>query len=358
MADKLDFKLFHRAVKSRHTDLVQNLMFADPLVYEEGKRLLLQSAEMGDLQIIECLVQSAVPVNIQDSYGRTPLHHAILKGHTIAVRNLINYGADPNQWWSENHYGPMMMYTPSARSHVEILHFLLNHGWLIDIRDSEGRSFLMWAASTGRYEDVIFLVNQGANKILFDRNGLSAFALAAGCGHISIAEYLLKSSGSFIGTSGFDGVDALRIASGGVPRTQAVHWLIQKGIDLTGKKNGLLVKPAGYGHLEIVELLTEAGVDVNDRHITGFSALDIAASMGHFRVVKYLAEHGAELDARDPFGETPLVKAVQNCHLPVIKLLLELGSDPRPRDNEGKTLKDWTVRSEIAQLLEHWQKQS
>lgn len=54
-----------------------------------------------------------------------------------------------------------------------------------------------------------------------------------------------------------------------------------------------LVRAAGAGRLDIVELLVEAGADINQGN-TGFhNALELAISKGFEEIAKYLRDHGA-----------------------------------------------------------------
>ncbi len=57
---------------------------------------LLAAAARGDVADIARLVASGKPVDVRDSYGRTPLHVAAFGGKHDAMRALVKAGANPN----------------------------------------------------------------------------------------------------------------------------------------------------------------------------------------------------------------------------------------------------------------------
>ena len=118
----------------------------------------------------------------------------------------------------------------------------------------------------------------------------------------------------------------LRAAKAGdVP---AVRLLLENGADpkLT-TKNGMnpVMAAAGLGTKEedstgrfktpeqanaAIQLLLDAGADVNSADSRGQTALHGAAEKGLDEVVKFLADRGAKLDAKDRQGHTPLDAAM------------------------------------------------
>ena len=100
------------------------------------------------------------------------------------------------------------------------------------------------------------------------------------------------------------------------------------------------------GHTEVVHELLAAGADVR-RHdspvsvpsgqantiipSTGHVLLD-AAFLGHAALVELLLQAGADVNAVGEEGQTPLVLAAQGRQLAIAKRLLEAGAVPRPED--------------------------
>lgn len=61
----------------------------------QGCSLLHLACHTGDLGMLELLLQYGADVNAQDYYGRSPLHHCILKGKNQFAKLLIRRGANP-----------------------------------------------------------------------------------------------------------------------------------------------------------------------------------------------------------------------------------------------------------------------
>ncbi|CAK8994193.1 unnamed protein product [Durusdinium trenchii] len=113
-----------------------------------------------------------------------------------------------------------------------------------------------------------------------------------------------------------------------------IEWLLQKPLD--PNRDGLVLA-ASCGHLEVVRLLLEAGVDKDAADTDGWTALHIAAENGHSEVVRLLLEAGADKDAADTDGSTALHFAARNGHLKVVQLLREAGADKDAADTDGCT---------------------
>jgi ankyrin repeat protein len=121
-------------------------------------------------------------------------------------------------------------------------------------------------------------------------------------------------------------------------------------VDLSQKCQGLgitaLLHAASAGSLEAVNLLLEAGADVNERCATRMSEqvtpLVMAIQFGHAAMVSALVEEGADVELKselnrdgDPeigislYWETPLITAAYyEDDEEIMKLLLDAGANP------------------------------
>jgi hypothetical protein len=87
-----------------------------------------------------------------------------------------------------------------------------------------------------------------------------------------------------------------------------------------------LMFAAGYGRLEIVELLLRAGAKVNAQSKSGATALMEAAREGATETVRALLLAGADVSLRDEDGHSALWHARDNEHDETASLLLAFGA--------------------------------
>lgn len=96
---------------------------------------------------------------------------------------------------------------------------------------------------------------------------------------------------------------------------------------------------------KIIELLVDAGVDVNYRDQQDETALHIAARFGYTECAEILLKApGVDAEiAEKTFGWTPLFIACVDGHLPIVELLIAAGVDPLKCDASG-----WTAQEHAA----------
>jgi ankyrin repeat protein len=90
-----------------------------------------------------------------------------------------------------------------------------------------------------------------------------------------------------------------------------------------------LCQAAENGHTNFVNLLIEAGVELEHKDSRGRTPLSWAAAIehGHFTIAKLLVEAGAELEPKDDRGRTPLSWAKWKNRRDIVKLLLDAGAE-------------------------------
>lgn len=86
---------------------------------------------------------------------------------------------------------------------------------------------------------------------------------------------------------------------------------------------------------DIVEMLINAGADVNAKDSFGNTTLRIAAGSRNKDIAKLLIDAGADVNAKDSSGNTTLRIAVGDKD--ITKLLIDAGADVNAKDSSGNT---------------------
>ena len=139
---------------------------------------------------------------------------------------------------------------------------------------------------------------------------------------------------------------------------KAIELLLEAGADVNSKTSGglfpLIIAVSvehGYcktrvgvyvtehhGHPESVEMLIKAGADVNAQTTRAITALHEVASHGYAKSMKLLLAAGADVNKRrSDTGATPLMVSARQRPYECVDLLLEAGADVNAIDNNGST---------------------
>ena len=98
-----------------------------------------------------------------------------------------------------------------------------------------------------------------------------------------------------------------------------------------------MFRAAEEGHVQLMEVLLEAGAKTDEPEFRGRTPLFAAARNDHLNAVRFLVENGAAKDQGDNDGETPLWVAARNGHLNVVRFLAEVGAAKDRTANNGAT---------------------
>ena len=111
-------------------------------------------------------------------------------------------------------------------------------------------------------------------------------------------------------------------------RTRAVELLLEAGADVN-RRGGrcdatpLLYAASGGAPSELVSLLIRAGADLNATDSEGRTALSEAAACGRVDLVEILLRSGADPTLRDHAGSTPAARAAELGHPEIAAMLLQ-----------------------------------
>jgi ankyrin repeat protein len=352
------------------------------------------ASQNGHLGVVSLLVDKGTDVDVRNVNHSTPLAVATANGKLDVSRFLIECRAGVD---STDRNGSTSLHHASQKGHLDVVRLLLDHRANIHAQRADLWTPLHLATSEGHSEVVELLIQRGAdvrkpdkeqNTDSNDASGWTPFDIATRNGHLDIIKILLKSSTNVPSTEGIALlVDlAQRNRKRNVARVLAEHigmgnvdsWT---GVDVsspvTAPQNTHLgvVEPessAGHGEsanaldnvslytaskrgrLEVVRSLLGRGADVNERHRSYGTPLDVASREGRLGVAKLLIEHRADVNSRDEAGWTPLHKASRKGHLDIVRLLLDQGADVNATEQNLLTpldLASFNGQLEVVKLL-------
>ncbi|WEW60932.1 Glycerophosphocholine phosphodiesterase [Emydomyces testavorans] len=181
-------------------------------------------------------------VNWQDEEGWAPLHLSVVGGHLLTTRALLDA-----EKWSDKNEGKT-----AIRKHV-----------------SKSSAALALAIKANYVDIVQLLVDAGVDTNHRDEQGETALHVAARFGHEECAKILL------------DGSEDQKANTEVAENTYSWTPLFIACVD---------------GNIKVVELLIEAGADLERVDSSGWTAKEHAALRGHIKIAKLLAEAISALD--------------------------------------------------------------
>ncbi|XP_028291583.1 ankyrin repeat domain-containing protein 50 isoform X2 [Gouania willdenowi] len=326
----------------------------------DGQTLLAHFAHEGSSNVVELLLGRGADPLICDNQGQTPFTLASRQGHVNVLSLFL-------EWIKSQHSSTVVkmlehvdnegwtaLRSAAWGGHGEVVKLLLNAGAHVDGCDSEGRTALRAAAWGGHDQIVLTLLDYGAQVDKADSKGRTPLIAAAYMGHHEAVENLLNHNAE-VNLADGDGRTALSVAAFCVPTAPGIKgfgevasMLLEHGADPRHRDHdGMtpLLLAAYEGNDDVVELLLEAGADVDEtagpdsfvHAAAAVTPLLAAAAMGHIKTVSRLLFWGAAVDAIDSEGRTALCLAAARGSTEVVRALLDRGLDENHKDDLGWT---------------------
>lgn len=167
-----------------------------------------------DVVAVRNLLKLKANPNERDNYGNTPLFYAVgpkirepkikpaevrrrerekeMQFQIKAVKELLKYGADPNQPGAHNVL-PLIRAAAGGfgdRHTVQILTMLIGRNADVNLQDERGFTALMTAAETGSPEVVKLLLEHGADATMTNCDGKTAMSIAQSFTHSDVVRIL------------------------------------------------------------------------------------------------------------------------------------------------------------------------
>ena len=242
------------------------------------------------------LVKNPGLTGAQDTAGRTALHEAGTNGAAGVIRVLLEAGVDVNL---EDDSGRTAIQRAALHRQPEACLLLKDGGASVDI---------LTACHLGWADDVRRIVENDPAQASVSRDGTPLIESVCEAGWLQVGKVLVESGAP---------VDIFTACSLGMHKR--VEQFLERDPSLVGAKRRLFeYEPlhcgAECGHPEVVELLLEAGADVNGCNGWKFTPLHLAVigareqrlTEAHFQIARLLIERGANVTAVDEYHRSPL----------------------------------------------------
>ena len=343
-------------------DIADHIRQMTPLQY---------ASEQGHKDTVQLLHSRLAWNDSRDILGHTTLSQA-LKTREGAVGALLK----ENAFELGGDWGSAALHNALASGRKEEALSLIANGADVDAVNEDGRTPLHIATRSGYEEVVLTLLKHGANieahtpysSRYNDDNSETALSIASHAGHEEIVCALLErgaavnpkySSPLCAAThQGHESIVKVLLVQGAEVNRVGRMWEYEDEIEsVLGfyHKTPLWIA-ANKGHYSIVQLLLAHGVDIDGKNqVNGETALHTAAVHGHKSIVRLLLDGGADINAADSINQLqPLHHAAERGHEDVVKLLLDRGADINATDLSQWQPLDraaWNGERAVAQLL-------
>ena len=287
---------------------------------------------------VRLLLENGADANIQVRDGFSPLHIAAGKGFFNVVRLLIDGGSSIDLL---NKTGRTPLREAVERKQNMIARLLLYHGADVNIPDNDGYTPFHCAASQGCSLTAELLIEKVSNVNLRTKRRRTPLYIAVKNQHEQLIKMLLEHKADVSMEYSENTEERIYLVRGTDRGKPAWHYVLvdkhllglflkkTKGGSLDVKKFGTVLR-SGWGQNApagtVDQILKEKNAMFEE--IPGESLLHVACRNNDAVAIDLLVKHGAwNLNPRDAEGFTPLHIAAIHGNMQAVEKLVDLGAD-------------------------------
>ncbi|KAH9512291.1 hypothetical protein Btru_041395 [Bulinus truncatus] len=308
----------HIAVEKGFTDIVELLLDKNvsvSLKSIDGWTPLMKSVRLNNFAISELLINNKADIHERNNEDNTALHISCYYHSGDCLDLLLEHGADVN---STNclHMTPLMY--AAFNDNVSIIKKLIKKGASVHHRCNFKRTAIFYAAFRNSLNVLNYLISNKAESNILDIAECSPLVYACQRRFEEVAVKLLKyKKDVWYKENEYPVCLHFAVtANSELITSRLLRYLKDKNAfpvicsPVKTQRVPLLYSAALTGNTKLMELLLEAGAEVNYGHYFCKSALHFCALQGNIPGAKLLVEkYGADVNIRDEFGNTPLMAA-------------------------------------------------
>ncbi len=265
------------------------------------------------------------------------VYEAIVQGDLLLVKKAISENSTLLNQKNANEQTPLLLACENGQA--GIVEFLLSQGADPNIGDRENSLPIHLAAVSGSIESLDLLLALGMDIDIQDDFGMTPLLFALSRRQVDMAAYIID-LGADINLQSNNGWAPVHLAI--ATRSDDIAYsLLEKGAQVNvSLETGAtpLHSAVSYGNTDMVKSLIEHGADMKAASLQGERPLSWAVNPNTYDAAVFLIENGADFNHKNNHGATMLHNiAGRGTAMGNIKLLLEKGADINVQDDWGRT---------------------